>query len=146
MIQRVQTVYLLLVCLISVLLFFFPVFDVQTMAADGGHAHTPVSFYINTNAFLLILNSAIGILAFFAIWLFKKRMMQIRACNLIMILTCVLIGLLFYTADTLSSGASEKAHYLFGIYLPLIQLAFAFLALRGIKKDEELVRSANRLR
>jgi hypothetical protein len=49
-------------------------------------------------------------------------------------------------ADATSSQTDQKIHYLYGSYLPLIQILVIFIAGRYIKKDEELVRSANRLR
>jgi hypothetical protein len=146
MIQRIQSVYLLLVVAISALLFVVPLFYFESPATGAEIQPAITSFSIVTNSFLLIINCAIGALAFIAIFLYKKRPLQIRACNLIMILICVLIGLLFYTADTLMNGMNQRAHYQFGSYLPLLQLVFTFLASRGIKKDEALVRSADRLR
>jgi hypothetical protein len=143
MIQRIQTIYLLLVTVLSAVLFVVPLFTIESLEQTGPAAQT--GFMITTNSFLLILSCAIGIISFLAIFLYKKRLTQIKACNLNMILTCVLVGLLFYTADTLN-GMNQKVHYQFGTYIPLIQLVFTFLAIRSIKKDEELVRSANRLR
>src|SRR5690242_9930125 len=142
MIQRVQTIYLLLVVLISGLLFLLPAFDLLPASPADAVA---TGFLITNNSFLLILNCAIGCIAFVTIFLYKKRKTQIKACNLEMILICVLVGLLFYTADTLS-GVNKQVHYKVGTYLPLLQLVFTFLAMRGIKKDDELVRSADRLR
>jgi hypothetical protein len=146
MIQRIQSVYLLLVVVISALLFFIPLFYFENGAAGADVAITRTSFSIATNAFLLILNCAIGAIAFVTIFLYRKRPVQIRSCNLTMVLICILIGLLFYTADALMNGMNQRAHYQFGSYLPLMQLVFTFLAARGIKKDEALVRSADRLR
>jgi Na+-transporting NADH:ubiquinone oxidoreductase subunit NqrB len=61
-------------------------------------------------------------------------------------LTCVLIGLLFFVADTMSSSMNQKVHYLYGSYFPLIQILVIYLAIRNIKRDENLVKSADRLR
>jgi hypothetical protein len=145
MIQRVQSLYLFLVTVLSAVLFLVPLFSIQSFAAATEPAGAQTPFMINTNSFLLILNCAIGAVAFISIFLYRKRVTQIKACNLTMILICVFVGLLFYTADTLN-GMNQRVQYQFGTYLPLIQLVFTFLALRGIKRDEELVKSANRLR
>jgi len=143
MIQRVQSIYLLLVVIISAVLFLVPVFYIEHTGVAAQMGTT--SFSIATNSLLLIISCAIGAIALVSIFMYRKRMTQTKACNLNMILICVLVGLLFYTADTLN-GMDAKVHYQFGTYLPLIQLVFTFLALRAIKKDEDLVRSANRLR
>jgi|SRR3569832_903596 len=142
MIQRIQSIYLLLVVLISALLFVLPLFDfISAVPADTAQE----GFSIGNNSFLLILNCTIGAIALMTIFMYRKRMTQIKACNLEMILICIFVGLLFYTADTLN-GVNKQVHYKIGTYLPLVQLVFTFLAMRGIKKDEELIRSANRLR
>jgi hypothetical protein len=143
MLQRIQTIYLLLVTVLSVVLYFTPLFSQQHLATTAPQAET--TFLVSTNSFLSILTGVIAGMSFASVFLYKKRQTQIKACNLMMIIICVLIGLIFYTADTLN-GANEKVHYQFGTYLPLIQLIFTFLAMRAIKKDEELVRSADRLR
>jgi amino acid transporter len=143
MIQRIQTIYLLLVTVLSGVLFLIPLFAIESL--DSAQPSAQNGFMITTNSFLLILSCAIGIISFLAIFFYKKRPAQVKACNLNMILICIFVGLLFYTADTLN-GMNQKVHYQFGTYIPLIQLVFTFLAIRGIKKDEELVRSANRLR
>jgi hypothetical protein len=63
-----------------------------------------------------------------------------------LLLSLILLGLIFFATDSLSSITDVKVHYLFGIYLPVIEIVFLYLAIRFIKRDEELVRSADRLR
>lgn len=69
-----------------------------------------------------------------------------KACRLILIVIFVLIALLFYTSDTISGGLDRKVVFKIGTYLPMLQVILIFLAHRGIKKDDELVKSAERLR
>ena len=142
MIQRIQSIYLLLTVLISAALFFIPLFEVPSAVAGAG----PVKFMITSNALLLVLSCAIGALSFITIFIFKNRPFQMRICRLILILIFIMIGLLFYTSDTISNGLNQKVIYKIGTYLPLLQVVFVFLAHYGIKKDEKLVRSADRLR
>src|SRR5262245_23745010 len=107
MIQRVQSIYLLLVVLISGLLFLLPIFNMSSVSpADAAIT----GFAIANNSFLLVLNCAIGFIAFITIFMYRKRSLQIKACNLEMILICVLVGLLFFTADTLG-GVNKQVHY-----------------------------------
>jgi hypothetical protein len=146
MIQRKQTLFLLGSVIISVLMLYLPVFELKSEAIDASNMSPPKQFTISINALLLILNGAIGVFSFLAIFFYKKRNIQIRICNLAMLLTCVLIGLLFFLSDTMSSGMDQKLHYLYGSYLPLIQVLIIFLASRFIKHDENLIRSADRLR
>lgn len=148
MFQRIQTIFLLISFAISLILLKVPVYhmvDAMTTPAPET-ASSPKSFVVSGNALLMILNCAVGLLSLFAIFLYKSRNLQARLCNLGLLLVCVLIGLLFFLADTMSSSMNQKVEYGFGTYLPLIQLLFLFLAGIFIRRDEELVRSANRLR
>ena len=139
MIQRVQSVYLILTTIVSAVLFLIPVF--ADPIADPAR-----NFLIQDNALLLILNILIGGMAFISIFLFKNRKLQIKACRLCLMLIFALIALLFFTSDTISNTLNHKVSFKAGAYLPLIQIVLVFLAQRGIAKDEEFVRSADRLR
>ncbi len=143
MIQRIQTIFLLLSVLLSVLLLYLPVYELQSLAANTTEINR---FTISSSAILAIINGVVGIFCLIAIFLFKNRNLQIRICNLSLLLTCVLIGLLFFVADTMSSSMNQKVHYLYGSYFPLIQILVIYLAIRNIKRDENLVKSADRLR
>lgn len=142
MIQRVQSLFLLLTTLLSGVLFFIPLFELPAAAADIA----PRLFMIGSNALLLTLCAAIGISSFIVIFIYRNRPFQLKACRLILILIFILIALLFYTSDTISSGLDQKVLFKIGTYLPMLQVIFVFLAHRGIKKDDELVKSADRLR
>ena len=141
MLQRVQSLLLLGVSIISVILFFIPLYERVPLGADM----TVIPTGISKSAILQLINGSVGVLAFLTIFLYKKRNIQIRLGNLVILITCVFIALVFFMADTMSTE-NQKIHYLIGSYLPLIQVLLAYLATRYIKKDEELVRSADRLR
>ncbi len=145
MIQRSQSIFLLIVVVISGVLLKVPVYELHDfVAADSIGKVT--TFNIMDNTLLVILNSAIGILAFITIFLYKWRNVQIRFCNINLLLTCLMIALLFFVADTMSSNMNQRVQYRYGSYLPLIELVFLFLASRAVKKDDDLVKSADRLR
>ncbi len=145
MIQRSQSVFLLIVVVISMVLLKVPVYELHDFAASGTVGKV-TSFNIMDNTLLVILNSAIGLIAFITIFLYKWRNVQIRFCNITLLLTCLLIALLFFVADTMSSNMNQRVQYRYGSYLPLIELVFLFLASRAVKKDDDLVKSADRLR
>ncbi|MEM9023044.1 MAG: DUF4293 family protein, partial [Bacteroidota bacterium] len=80
---------------------------------------------------------------------FKNRPLQIRLARLSMLLTLLLWVWFFLHADALASGlnpAEPVANYGVSAILPLIALILLFLAARAIRKDDELVRSVDRLR
>jgi peptidoglycan/LPS O-acetylase OafA/YrhL len=135
--------FLLLVAALSVLLFLLPVYEVPS---SDPAVLVPKPYLITINPLLSILNGTIGILTFVCIFLFRNRNLQLRLANVNLLLICILIGLLFFLADTLGTTVNAPISYRYGSYLPLIQLVFTFLASRAIRKDEELVRSADRLR
>ncbi len=147
MIQRKQSLFLLIAGLISLMLMYLPVYElIPDLSASQSGPQETIIYKITENSMLTILNVGIGALSIFCILLYKKRNLQIRLCNLLLLLTCGLIGLLFFSADSISTTMGRKLHYVYGSYLPIFQILFLFLAMRYVKKDEELVRSADRLR
>ena len=86
-------------------------------------------------------------LSLFAITQFKKRKRQLNLGKINYLLLLTTIVMLFLDSDNIGQKlAIEKIQYGFGMYLPVVALAFTFLANRSIKKDEDLVRSVERLR
>lgn len=145
MIQRVQSLFLTASVLISLLLFFIPVYRFINDAVMS--PETPNrEYFLPENGLLAILNGGIGVLTLICIFLYRNRNMQIRLGNLCLLLTAILTGLLFFVADTLSGGLNQRVQFIAGSYLPIIQMVCLFVAIRFIKRDEELVRSADRLR
>ena len=133
MIQRIQTIYLLLIaCLMSVVV-FVPV--AGTLSEIGEWC-------------LLGVSAITAILSCIAIFLYKNRKRQIRFCRLITGLLVVFYLVLFLSNLSFPLNLSFLQDYGFQytVCFPLIALLFGFLAIKGIKKDEKLVRSADRLR
>jgi hypothetical protein len=79
--------------------------------------------------------------------MYKNLGGQLRLVRLTILFNLVLIGLMFfYYAEELKVKTAVEADYDLGVFLPLIALVFLFLAMRGIKHDIKLLRSADRLR
>jgi len=137
MIQRIQTLYLLLVAFISsVLPFVFPLWKDE-------FSKNPVFFMENT--YYVILFGLSFTLSLFSIFKYKKRQNQFVLNRLNILLNLILLGLFAYRSLMLSGEeiSSEKG---IGIFLPILIIILLVLANRAIKKDEELVKSADRLR
>ncbi len=98
--------------------------------------------------YLAGLAGLIALLALYSIFQFKKRMLQIKlgAFNafLMMIFVGLATWLIFEGEKSLGEGA--KATFGIGYFLPLGALLFNSLANRFIRKDENLVRSVDRIR
>ncbi len=149
MIQRIQSLLLLGVVILCLLLLYVPIYELvpeNVPVTPTGEEVLNTQFTIFNSAILALINGAIGVMALGAIFLYKNRNLQIRMANLALLVNCGLIGLLFFSADSMSNTIKAKVHYLYGSYLPVIIAIFLFAAVRFIKRDENLVRSADRLR
>ncbi len=150
MIQRIQSLFLLGVVILSIVLMYVPVYELVNenvpLTPPDGTEVANTTFTIFNSAILAIINGAVCALALVSIFLYKNRNLHVRAINLALLLTCGLIGLLFFSADSMSTTLQAKVHYLYGTYIPVILAIFLFAAIRYIKRDEALVRSADRLR
>ena len=136
MLQRIQTVYLLIAAIISGGLIF--VFHLWTNSDEE------LVFAMDNYLYLgLFLGSAL--LSLISIFNYKNRKTQFVLGRLNIILNFILLGLFVYQSLNLSGEAdvSEKG---IGILLPILSIVFLVLANKAIKKDEELVKSVDRLR
>ncbi|MBT8195613.1 MAG: DUF4293 domain-containing protein, partial [Bacteroidia bacterium] len=89
-----------------------------------------------------------SLLILIAIFMFKNRPLQVKLSRLSTVLLLVFVVLIFYYTDYMI-GLNEvetKSIYVTGTYLPFVAIILLLLAVRAIKKDEALVRSADRLR
>jgi len=136
MIQRIQSIYLLFAAGLSAgLIFVFHLWitkeDVKIFAMD------------ELLYFSLFLGSAA--LSLFSIIMFKNRKLQFVLGRLNIILNFILLGLLVYQSLNISGEAlvSEKG---IGIFIPILSIVLLALANKAIKKDEDLVKSVDRLR
>ncbi len=136
MLQRIQTVYLLLVLVFSCVLPNFLQLGVQK---DGN------ALFFTDNFLYMGLFVASGLLALLSIFSFKKRQNQFVLGRLNMILNLILLGLLVFNSLKLS-GESQVSVKGIGIILPILSIVFLVLANKAIKKDEDLVKSVDRLR
>lgn len=136
MIQRIQTIYLIVSTLIMGALFvWFPV----VLGKDG-------SIIMERNEPLLLGLIFVSIaLAIISILSFKKRQLQFVLNRLNIISNFVLLGVFVYRLLTLSGETivSEKG---IGVLFPIISIVFLVLANKAIKRDEDLVKSVDRLR
>jgi len=136
MLQRKQTVYILVSALImGALYYWFPLIETE----DG-------LIVIDKNE-PLILGLIFGSIAFsfISIFNFKKRQLQFVLNRLNIIFNFVLLGVFVYRSLTLSGGTfvSEKG---IGVLFPIISIVFLVMANKAIKRDEDLIKSVDRLR
>jgi len=86
-----------------------------------------------------------GALSFVTIFLFKKRSLQFILGRVNIILNLILLGVFVYQSLTLS-GESDFSEKGIEKLIPIVSIVFIALANKAIKKDEQLVKSVDRLR
>ncbi len=136
MLQRIQTVYIIIAILAVVGLYIvFPEFVNEEGRIDLNR-ETPWVLGFLVGSVLL------GILAIIN---FKNRKRQFVLNRLNIILNFVLLGVFVYRSLMVSgeTSVSEKG---IGMLLPIISIVFLVLANKAIKRDEDLVKSVDRLR
>ena len=136
MIQRIQTIYLLLTFLVTgVLLFFIPLWTINGKA-----------FYFMQDQVYTILLGLSTMLTIISIISYKKRQNQFVMGRLNIILNLILLGLFVYRSLNLSGETATVSEKGIGMFLPIVAIVLLVLANKAIKKDEDLVKSVDRLR
>ncbi|MGA1976520.1 MAG: DUF4293 domain-containing protein [Bacteroidales bacterium] len=155
MIQRIQTVYLLFGAIASCLLFggnylmFIDETGRETLIKFSGiyqQAGNGMVELIKNFLPVTAIIALIPLLALIAIFFFKNRKLQIRITYSLIFLEIVLILLTLVYVVSFTSRHSYSIKPGFIIIMPLISLILFLLACRSIKKDDELVKSYDRLR
>lgn len=138
MLQRIQSVYLFLVFVVmGILPFVFPLWK---------NAENQDIYFMMIN-FLPVLFGLSAALSAVAFLNYKNRKRQFVLNRLNMISNVILLGLLIYRTLSLSGDAfSQVSEKGIGMFLPVISILLLVLANRAIKKDEDLVKSVDRLR
>ncbi|WP_431135670.1 DUF4293 domain-containing protein [Psychroserpens mesophilus] len=136
MIQRIQTIYLLLSAAVSAGLIF--VLHLWTNSDDVPVFAKDEYLYLG-----LFLGSAL--LSLFSILNYKNRKFQFVLGRLNIILNFILLGFFVYQL-LIPPGESNISEKGVGIFIPILSIVLLVLANKAIKKDEELVKSVDRLR
>ncbi len=143
MIQRIQSLFLLLASGASFSPFALP-FALGQRQENAAGVFADGVFNLYDNIILLVSFSLAGLLGFLAIFLFRNRKLQKTLTILTAIL--ILLGIAFVVTFYLRDAGTAAARIAAGSFIPPVGLIFAFLAQRYIQKDENLVRSMDRLR
>lgn len=164
MIQRIQTLYLAGATILLLFWFFSPLatflvggqeFSFGIMGFSAPSTNTE-NIYIRTWP-LLMLTVLTTLISVISIFLYKRRMIQIRLCIFNFIALIGLVGLMAYFVYQVKSGfesAAQNTPQALSVatqlsyvdVFPLVAALFTYLALRRIASDEALVRSMDRLR
>ncbi|MBC6996187.1 DUF4293 domain-containing protein [Neolewinella lacunae] len=143
MIQRIQSIFLFLASGACFGLFGADAADTAAPVANS-ELFADGSFTLLDDPVLMVLFALAGVVLFAGIFLFRQRplQMKISLAAAALIVLGAGYGAFLWSSDSAAASASPDL----GIALPVVALIFSLLARNYIRKDEKLVRSADRLR
>jgi hypothetical protein len=152
MIQRVQTIYLFLVVVLSLVFMTGTIYvittpsgQIETVSFMGSHIENGNSYVVKNIALITLTLTGI-IVSLISIFLYKSRKIQLLLVAGASLLYVALTVLLLLSAMGLTGHAAGSTSYAFRIAIPFVNLMLLLMALRGIRKDEDLVKSYDRIR
>ncbi len=136
MLQRIQSVWLLLASVCAFLTLKFPFYS-------GTNAKGISSYQLNgmENIILLSITLLVALFSLVILFLFKKRKLQFRLCFVLILIEVALIFLYYKEYQTFTLGT-----YSLSALLHLFIVLFVLFAAKAINKDEKLIKSSDRLR
>ena len=139
MLQRQQTVWLIIAVVFIILGFSFPFYSGTTYVRD--HLVDGVDLLADRKISLFLFSIVTGITAFVALILYKKRKIQLRVTIAALLLSVLL--LFFYFREIKDY---EHGHILLTSLFTFALPVCFFMAARGIRHDEKLVKSLDKIR
>ncbi|MBO7190124.1 MAG: DUF4293 domain-containing protein [Alistipes sp.] len=154
MIQRIQSLYLLLATALMGVALLAPV---ASFTVSTGDVFTLSAFSLSSVAesqstiWMGILMVVATVLPLVTLFLFKRRMLQVRLCavEIVLLLGCIAFEAIYFWlsgANALEELVVEHRHLGWAAIMPIVSLVFTALAARATFKDEVMVRSFDRIR
>ena len=141
MIQRVQTIWLLLAAVAGFLLTQVPIY-VGSLAGVVARKYSATE-----NLLMFALAAVAALLGFIAIFLFKNRKTQLRLTTIGIFVSIALIAIEVWQIGSFGeANPTLKGSYYWGALLPIAMMVFFIMAASNIRKDEKLVKSLDRFR
>lgn len=157
MLQRIQTIYLLIAVVLSVLCLCMQIgtfcidgltvareYNLWVLHVDNGATHH-FSFTTAPMFVVLLLSAALGAYSVFA---YRNRLVQARFCmfNMLLLVGWYMLYAVYRHVLIGGDGRAVDFSLSFAAFFPAVALVFYLLARRSIMADERLVRAADRLR
>lgn len=152
MIQRIQSLYLLIALSAISILFFTDLAQFANenglfrLIYDGVYAIDAENKMVMPAYALLSLLLVTILLLLVLIFMFRKRILQIRLSGMALGLLAGVWGMIYYFGKTASKELGAEHSFTWAMVLPLIAMVFVFFAIKAIGKDEALIRSLDRIR
>jgi hypothetical protein len=138
MIQRIQSIWLLLASICAFLTFTLPYYSGTTNSVPPAYMQLTGS---TGGTLIFVATVLVSILALVILFLFKQRVLQLRLCIVGILLEVGLIFLYYRKVQMFTQGSYSLAALLHSFIILLFVLAG-----QAINKDEKLVKSSDRLR
>lgn len=150
MIQRIQTVYLTAAFVILVICFFAAMAEVSTQTGSAIFnllGSQPIKTSFSLQGVLSFLSGATGVVILGSIFRYKNRKQQMKLTILSFVLLLLITGLTILQVFIFrNTYGSDAVHLKMALIFPLIGAVLTVMGYRGIKHDEELVKSYDRIR
>ncbi|MGE9516687.1 MAG: DUF4293 domain-containing protein [Solitalea-like symbiont of Acarus siro] len=151
MIQRIQTVFLLIAAIATIFLIITPLVNYKEVLTDSNIQVYVLFTKINNNQIIyspinIVLLIIILIIPIANIFFYRNRKLQIKLCYLNVVLTVFLVMLISYKLHKLNESSYNNWQVQLGIALFSINIISVLLAKHFIEKDQKLIESSNRLR
>jgi amino acid permease len=150
MIQRIQSVYILIATLLAVLMLFLPWVTYNTESTSLVFSVFGEDSAGTKSANLLVSIAISVVLSLVSLFLFsdrKKQMKLVRFTMIFMVLTFINFGVLHYlNIENIAAEGELSMSYGISPAFILVNLVLLWLANKAIKKDDDLIRSVERLR
>lgn len=147
MIQRIQTIFILVAGLLIAALYVLPFANISVdnvIHIFNAKGISNGEILIFDGLPIMIFIGIITVLHFVIIFLYKKRIRQIRFLAFTIILLLGLFGMFFYF--TYAGFNDAKVAFKVSVTFPIVAIILDYLAIRSIGKDEALIRSMDRIR
>jgi hypothetical protein len=154
MIQRIQSIYLLGIIILMALCMYMPIAELST--PDGNLYQFTMKGFIELHGDAKVqVQSLISLqvsgylmigLALVTIFLYKARRLQMRLSIYSIVLQIGLGFIFLYIIKSVKNELGGSVYYHVNVLFPFIGAILAYLAFRAIKKDEETVKSFDRIR
>ena len=142
MIQRIQSIYLAIVFALSAILpLVLNLWDDSKKEVYALELLSDLSIIAKLVPVFFLISA---LLAMFSIFKYQNRQLQFVLGRIIILINLFLLGILIYLSLNIPGEASSEKGI--GMFIPVVVILFTVLANKAIKKDEDLVKSVDRLR
>ncbi len=153
MIQRIQSLYLLIIIGLLSTMFFMPLANLNVLEGNmyNFYVHeitenATESGTLSVNYTGIIIVGLMILNALICFFIYKKRILQIRLTTINIFMMIGSIILLWYNISSFAKDNDAQIFYNIPMVIPIITIILSYLAIRAIGKDEALIRSIDRIR